>query len=542
MPFITNTGLRDLKHSEFGTIGDPLVIKDLPDVNQDGPGKGFAQQISSRADDAVRMSRLLVLNQGKRTEAGNKFLANLALINQQATLAKVQKKDFSGLGTTALQGAADTGKVIASTLAQVPVAGTGTHFVNGGKVGKEYLEGGGNAVGQLLRAIGGGGGGLQGHERVLSGNAIEINKQAVDEGEESLLRKYKGKVESVDEIGKPEDYGIGDKNLRQPYKNRNNPDTAFFTRLSKQGDQGKDVGGSDEAVDRLNKSDVLLGAGFNKEDIIPFELQIFNPINGGAPRFLYFRAYINSFSDNYTGEWNATSYVGRAEKLYNYTGFNRQINLSFIVAAHTKSELMPLYKKLNYLVGSTAPSYDTNLTFMRGVYTRVTVGDYLTQVPGFFNSINVDWNPTFPWEIGLNSDYSENNSPKVPHLLNVSLNFTPVHDFNPEIERPFITNDTFIPFEKEATSGQGTSIEGRRLDESTTQNGYKPGLGIVDETDMPPSNQPGRFRQGLNNASAFIQKNILVDQGTRESVKTVSLAKDDTVLALDQNLEDILNA
>lgn len=438
MPFITNTGLRDLTNSDFGTIGDPLVEKKIPGINQDGPGKGFAQQISSRADDTVRMSRLLILNEGKRTQAGNKFLANLTLINQQATLAKVQKRDFTGLGKTALDGAKDVAKTIASTLAQVPVAGTGTHFVNGGKVGKEYLKGGGNAIGNFLRGLAGGEPGLQGHENVLSGQPIVINKQKIDELPTSLRSRL--------ETTNPDNI-VQQPNTTFRDKLSEGGQTAVKTRLRWQGEQKYKNRGLLTSIDQINSSDVLqevetTGLGyFYDKDIIPFEFQIFDPAAGGQPDYVYFRAYLDTFGDDYAGSWNATKYIGRAENLYNYQGLDRTINFSFKLAAHTREELTPLYKKLNYLVGTTAPSYNENQTFMRGIFCKLTIGDYLAMVPGFFESISVSWDKNYPWEIGLENDNSK--IPIVPHMLNISMNYKPVHNFNPELGKSFITTDEF---------------------------------------------------------------------------------------------------
>ena len=41
--------------------------------------------------------------------------------------------------------------------------------------------------------------------------------------------------------------------------------------------------------------------------------------------------------------------MGRAESFYKYKGFDRNISLSWTVAAQSKGELIPMYQKLNYL-------------------------------------------------------------------------------------------------------------------------------------------------------------------------------------------------
>jgi len=87
-----------------------------------------------------------------------------------------------------------------------------------------------------------------------------------------------------------------------------------------------------------------------------------------------------------------------------------------------------MYEKLNFLAGTTAPTYDTNGQFMRGTLTTITIGDYLSKQNGFISSVNLTWETAYPWEIDLDNE----KLAKVPHVLNVSVEFTPIHDFNPK--------------------------------------------------------------------------------------------------------------
>ena len=158
-------------------------------------------------------------------------------------------------------------------------------------------------------------------------------------------------------------------------------------------------------------------------DIIPFQFNVFSP-NESA--YIYFRAFLEDFSDDYTGDWAGTKYIGRAEEFYTYQGFKRDISFSFKIAAFSKEDLKPLYNKLNYLAGSTAPTYAGNGQFMRGTLTAITVGDYLTNQNGFISKVGLKWDKSYPWEIDLFNE----NLPRVPHILDVSISFTPIHDFN----------------------------------------------------------------------------------------------------------------
>jgi hypothetical protein len=148
---------------------------------------------------------------------------------------------------------------------------------------------------------------------------------------------------------------------------------------------------------------------------------------------IHFRAFLDSFTDSYNASWNAVNYVGRGDKLYNYGGFDRNISLSFTVAAQSKPELIPMYKKLNYLASTLAPDY-SSAGFMRGNLVKLTIGGYLYEQPGFITSLTYDVPQESPWEIGINTDGDYDNTVKeLPHIIKVSsFSFIPIHTFLPQ--------------------------------------------------------------------------------------------------------------
>ena len=86
---------------------------------------------------------------------------------------------------------------------------------------------------------------------------------------------------------------------------------------------------------------------------------------------------------------------------------------------------------------------------MRGRYVRLTIGDWMYEVPGFFPSINLGWESRFPWELDetLNSHWPKETDDEGnplgsqhPMILNVTCQFKPIHDFTPESrkDKPFI--------------------------------------------------------------------------------------------------------
>jgi hypothetical protein len=152
--------------------------------------------------------------------------------------------------------------------------------------------------------------------------------------------------------------------------------------------------------------------------------------------WMHFRVLLDEYSDSYGADWKAISYMGRAENFYKYDSFKRDISIGFTVAAQSKQELLPIYKKLNYLASSLAPSYSDN-GFIRGNLSQITLGDWLLEQPGFISSVDLSIPDDSPWEINLPVDGDKNNLDpnvkQVPHMVNVKIKFTPIHRFRPEI-------------------------------------------------------------------------------------------------------------
>ena len=64
---------------------------------------------------------------------------------------------------------------------------------------------------------------------------------------------------------------------------------------------------------------------------------------------------------------------------------------------------------------------------IRTPFIKLTVGDWCNRVPGILNSLGLSWNVNYPWEIK-----KTDNILMLPHVLDVSVQFTPIHNFMPE--------------------------------------------------------------------------------------------------------------
>lgn len=207
--------------------------------------------------------------------------------------------------------------------------------------------------------------------------------------------------------------------------------------------------GTVDGTDKINSGDIIsteYDQPAVQSDFIPFEFGIIEPGIGWVDR-LYFRAYLEDLSDSFSADWNPTKYVGRGDSVYIYNGFKRDINLGFKIAASSREELVPLYRKLNFLAGTTAPSYDTG-GFMRGVLARLTVGDYFSDIPGFFPSVSTTWQTNYPWDLARGiagiEDIIDKNGQCLPHVLDVKVTFIPIHTFIPAYRKPFIGSKNIL--------------------------------------------------------------------------------------------------
>ena len=241
----------------------------------------------------------------------------------------------------------------------------------------------------------------------------------------------------------------------------------------------------------IYKSETSFGSRYKTEDglkdIIEFSIAILNNDDQNTPgsntnysyrKYMHFRAFVDSFSDSYDAEWNAISYMGRGEKFYKYGGFDRKMSLGFTVVAQSKNELNAMYDKLNFLASSLAPEYLDSLTsgYMCGNIAYITLGDYINDQPGIITSLTFDIPEESPWEISR-----EDGLRQLPHMIKVSINFTPIQKFRPS--KQTWTND-FDP-------------NGRGKTESTLL--YNPG----NQRYIDPTNPYGeadveeiRFREG----------------------------------------------
>ena len=208
-------------------------------------------------------------------------------------------------------------------------------------------------------------------------------------------------------------------------------------------------------LDKINSLPIYRSEAVAKDpitnDFVKFRIAIIDNDNPTFKTFMHFRAFLGPISDSYSADWSGFNYLGRGEKFYTYGGFDRKISLSWTVAAQSKEELIPMYKKLNYLASTLAPDYSP-AGYMRGNLVQLTIGGYLYEQPGFITSLTYEMGEDSPWEIGIGTTETPDDSSvkELTQIIRVSgFSFTPIHNFVPRKQRLEFSNNT------NSTSGSG---------------------------------------------------------------------------------------
>jgi len=180
-------------------------------------------------------------------------------------------------------------------------------------------------------------------------------------------------------------------------------------------------------------------------DIIDFNFSLHVP-GTSEDRLINFTAYIEDWSDGVKAEWNPIKYMGRAESFYKYGGFSRDATVTFLVPALSRRNLIANYKKLNALAWSVSPSY-SDIGLMRGVITYFTMGDYFRKMPTIIKNVEFSQIADMGWDINRRTSgevfkrESQLYTGQLPKGIKVTVGFTPLHHFTPQVGSEYIGYD-----------------------------------------------------------------------------------------------------
>ena len=117
-------------------------------------------------------------------------------------------------------------------------------------------------------------------------------------------------------------------------------------------------------------------------------------------KYIPFRCTVSGISDTNNAKWGEINYIGRSDRTFNYTGFSRNISFKFKVAAMSIAELLPMWSRINYLIGLTRPSnYKNNTTkietinynssFVIPPLVTFTIGDLYKEQPIILENVSI---------------------------------------------------------------------------------------------------------------------------------------------------------
>ena len=239
----------------------------------------------------------------------------------------------------------------------------------------------------------------------------------------------------------------------------------------------------------------------HSRDFIRFRFEVLDNETENSATYVHFRAFLGAINDSYNGQWDSKQFVGRGDQFYNYKGFSRDISLSFTVHPQSREEMKAMYQKLTYLASTLAPDYSGIGGYMKGNITRLTVGSYFYRIPGFISSLTYTVPDNASWEIAFDQPEGGNevDQLEVPRHFEVSVNFTPIHDFAPQLMDGTRNYALFTPDQANARQ-RNPYIKGDIIQPSA-----KEALKVVDAIKTSPIDPVivGNESNSLNSGNAF---------------------------------------
>lgn len=185
---------------------------------------------------------------------------------------------------------------------------------------------------------------------------------------------------------------------------------------------------SDDAKTALTNSVKIYPVG--AEDLIRF----FFEDGEKGKNVMPFRCTLTGLSDTFSPGWSPIAIMGRPDGAALYSSFDRSISFSFIAHATSRSEMIPMWRKLNYLASYTMPEYNVSNSRPSGPFMRLTIGDLYHRCPGYLTSLSYTFPDEGSWDIASDFDLATNAEPKqLPMSVEVSVGYSIVNDYRAQL-------------------------------------------------------------------------------------------------------------
>lgn len=235
-------------------------------------------------------------------------------------------------------------------------------------------------------------------------------------------------------------YGFG--KLGEINADRSNPLEFFAASKPKAGDpQAKAFGrmrapwaGTKFRGDKVNALDVR-PVELTKSQIYPDSakdlIEFYFEDGDEGKNVMVFRCTMTGFSDTFSPTWSRIEIMGRPDGAYLYSAFERTISFNFTIAALSRTEMIPMWRKLNYLASYTMPDFRKG-SRAAGPFMRLTIGNLFKNTPGFLNQLSYTIPDDATWDVAADNRAGEGK--QLPNIIEVNVGFTIIADFRPQVK------------------------------------------------------------------------------------------------------------
>ena len=155
---------------------------------------------------------------------------------------------------------------------------------------------------------------------------------------------------------------------------------------------------------------------------------------------LIFPAYVTSFSDEFTSNYESTNVYGRMDPIYAYQNTQRVINLAFTCPSRDEKEASYYLRAISALARSMYPNYSKSASKVPAAATissppmfGIQFGNLISDSKrGYLMGVIPSFSFTPVFDEGMFVLRAENGAVKdifLPKSIEVSLTFNPLHDF-----------------------------------------------------------------------------------------------------------------
>ena len=197
-------------------------------------------------------------------------------------------------------------------------------------------------------------------------------------------------------------------------------------------DNGKSLRLPSKKFDSLNTLTVITNSDKSSPNSLGWKTLNWSPYDHDQIAFYFydvvnqnyipFRAIVTGISEGSSANWDELSFIGRADKVFSYSGFTRTLSFKLNIVIMSLAELLPTWQRINYITTIIKPSNYTSDTvaatgasletvnnvanrFMIPPMMMLTLGDMYKQQPVIIKNITTTIPEDASWET-LNEDNS----------------------------------------------------------------------------------------------------------------------------------------